>query len=82
MNCHPSVKPRQRLEYADMATVEAIAALLDRQVSREQADNGVDQETAISIVAGNKSDWRKTVRSLWLWLSTRTRLLWLGLKKD
>lgn len=50
MNCHSYVKPRQRLEYADMAEVQAIALMLDRQVRYAQAENGVDPETAAAIV--------------------------------
>lgn len=50
MNCHRNVKRRQ-LEYADMAEVQAIALMLDRQVKIAQAENGVDPETAASIVA-------------------------------
>jgi hypothetical protein len=51
MNCHSSVKPRQRVEFSDMAEVQAIALILDRHVKMTQAETGVDPETAASIVA-------------------------------
>lgn len=51
MNCQSRVKPRQRLEYADMAEVQAIALILDRHVKMTQVENGVDTDTAASIVA-------------------------------
>jgi hypothetical protein len=51
MNCQSRVKACQRLEYADMAEVQAIALMLDRQVKVAQVENGVDPETAAMIVA-------------------------------
>jgi glutathione S-transferase len=51
MNCHSYVKPRQRLEYADMAEVQAIALMLDRQVKIAQVETGAEPEEAAAIVA-------------------------------
>jgi hypothetical protein len=51
MSCHQNVKARQTLEYADMASIAAIAHFLERNVKTEMNASGVEQETAIEMVA-------------------------------
>lgn len=50
MDRHPSVKARQ-VEYADMASIAAIAQFLDRQVKTESRNLGLDQNEAVGVVA-------------------------------
>lgn len=50
MDRHSNVKTRQ-VEYADMASIAAIAQFLDRQVKAESKAYGLDQSEAIGVVA-------------------------------
>lgn len=50
MDRHSSVKTRQ-VEYADMASIAAIAQFLDRQVRVESTTLGIDQNEAVGVVA-------------------------------
>ncbi len=53
MSVQNSVKSRQSpaVEFNDMASIAALASILDRRVRVEAADHGVKPETAIEIVA-------------------------------
>jgi len=50
MDRHSSVKARH-VEYADMASIAAIAQFLDRQVKAESRAFGLDQQEAVGVVA-------------------------------
>lgn len=50
MDRHSSVKARQ-VEYADMASIAAIAQFLDREIKKERTILGLDQDEAIGTVA-------------------------------
>lgn len=52
MSCHRNVKARQnRVEFADMASIAAIAQFLDREVEVECQKTGLDPEDAIPNIA-------------------------------
>lgn len=52
MSCHRNVKARQnRVEFADMASIAAIAQFLDRHIDVECQKTGLDQEAVIPSIA-------------------------------
>lgn len=74
MNCQSRVKPRQRLEYADMAEVQAIALMLDRQIRLTQAENGVDSETAAALVGRKFRAGASTIMNILRCKNGKTRV--------
>lgn len=51
MSCHRNVKARQTVEYADMASIAAIAQFLDRHVAIECQNTGLEPEDALPNIA-------------------------------